>query len=73
MLVILMSTGIFSCSLHKFQPVGLTGGSLKVKVLFPFSVLEVRRLVNFGIFSSEDLALSLLWSSLAENSLFMVV
>ena len=46
---------------------------LKVKLLFPSSVLEVSRLVKFGRFSSEYLDISSLWSRLAENSLFTVV
>ena len=47
--------------------------SLKVKLLLPPSILEIRRLVRFWRFFSDDLAISAFWIRLAENSIFTVV
>ena len=54
-------------SLHKFQPIRLTGGFLEGQGVPSFFFFDTRGLLNLGRFYVEELAISSWRSSLAEK------
>ena len=62
-----MSTYFLPCCLHKFQPVRLTGGFLEGEGVISFFYVDTMGVLQLGIFSGDDLALSSWWSRLYEK------